>query len=1347
MLALALVLQGGMVVAWPSVEDDPLVPSIVIGETPAIHPTPAGHGGGFLENGGQLADDEIAYYSWSPAGGIALLGNGALLTVVGDDRDPSKVTGSNVRVSFEGSMDVIPVGIRPLPGLTNVLRGPDPSNWQQGLRTYQGVVYPGLYQGIDLVYALSDGLLKYELIVHPGADAGLVSMGLEGHTAVGLTTEGDLVISTPSGPIVDGGLVAFYQDSPGEVVDCTFDLIDDRTYGFRLGSHDATRTVVIDPIVYSTFVGGSAGELELPWAGVEVDSLGRAYVAGYSNTTDFPTIPGAFQGSYSGGSTDMFVLRLSEGGDDLEWSTYLGGDGSDYAYDLALDPSDRPVVVGRTNSTDFPTTGGSFKPTRPGTDHEGFITMLAADGGSLEFSTYLGGNDTDEVVAVKVTASGSIHVTGASMSRDLPTTSGALFQNHSGGSFDVFVAKVLPDGSDLVYLTYLGGDLWDIAGDVAVDDLGWAYVVGQTTSSNFTVTNGSYQETLMGDRDAFVTKIGPGGTTLGFSTYVGGFLEEMAEFVEVAANGSIVVSGFTESDLFPVTNGSYQTTLGGSSDGFFLSLDPNGTTLQHSTFLGGSQEDTVEGFDIDDDGNVYLTGRTLSNDFPTLLGSIQVDRAGSYDAYIVKFASDGTSLDYASFLGGTAMDVGFGVALDAGGNLTVVGGTESTEFTTTSGAWQEFHGGRVDVFITRVELLIDLEPPVSRPGRDMAVDQHSLVVLNGNASTDNVAVVNFTWTFTYDRIDIILYGPVIEWTFDLAGLYSITLTVRDRVGNEGSNRVLVRVRDQEDPVAIAPDDVYARQHDTLTMNGLFSHDNVGIEVYTWTFDYNGSVVVLTGGEVDFIFDEAGVYSIELNVTDPEGNWAVDVFTITIFDTTVPVAVAGGDLTVDQFTTVIFNGSASTDNVGVDNLTWQLVYAGIPVALYGPTPEFRFDKVGIFDVNLVVEDAAGNRALDKLRVTVVDITPPVAVVGSDVTVDQGTRVDLDGTGSTDNVRIDEWTWTIVHKDEVTSFVGSFTTFTFVDAGTYEVELKVTDGVGLWDTDNLRVTVRDTTYPVAHAGEDITVGLRENATFDGSASSDNVGIISYTWSILGGGATVTLTGAVATHSFSDIGTYEVTLTVVDASGLSTTEGIEVLVLDTEYPIAVINPSVHILEREKAFFNGANSTDNVGIRSYSWSFVYNQALKELDGAQASHTFQLKGNYTVTLTVTDTSGNTATATTWVDVAGPDDGDGGGPISDALDPVLLLAILVIAIVLVIVLAVGLRIRSSRLRRDFGWAPSEEERMSREDGAEGKGDGTEGDGTEDEDTEEKKDLKASQEEAEIEAEEWEATPDEPDPDD
>jgi PKD repeat protein len=1287
-------------------------PTGTVGDTLPTDPwTPEGLAG-FLENGGQV-DPSVALYAWTPRGGVALVHGGAIVTLVDGD------LGANVHITFRDASQVRPEGREPLPGVTNMILGNDPAGWTSGLVTYSQGLFRDAWDGIDLVYKVTDGGLKYEMVVRPGADPTDIALDVSGHTGMTVDARGDLVIDTVAGVVTDRGLVAFYADDPSDTVGCAFQLLGDDGYGFRLDDFDPSRTLVIDPLVYSTFVGGGAGELEEPVAGVAVDAAGRALVAGQTNTTDFPVTTGAFQTSNAGGGTDLFVLRMAADGSDVEWSTYLGGTGADFPYDMALDGGGLPVVVGRTNSTDFPTSAGSIDPDHTGSDHQGFLLKLDGNGAGLAYSTYLGGNMTDEITSLVLDDADNVYLAGNTLSKDLPTTTGAAFPNHTGFSFDAFVAKVRSDGSAIIDLTYLGGTKWDVALTIDVDGSGAVYVGGETISTDFPATNGSFQDFLMNNltRDGFIAKLVPGMGSVGWATYIGGLASDYVEFLSVDANGSVYAAGDTESGDFPVTNGSYQVVHQGATETFILRMAANGSQLEYCTFLGGSDREYCEGLIVDDQGRALVVGSTISLDFPTITGVQQEIKAGQFDTFLFRLAYDGVTPLYSTFLGGTTWDLANGVAMDDDGMAVMVGATDSTNFPTTSGAFQETHGGRVDVFVTKIDMFLDTQRPTAVPGTDMIVDQHTTVDFDGSASTDNVGVVNWTWEFTYNGTDLVFYGPTFSWTFDLAGKNYIYLTVRDAAELTDRQWVSVFVNDTELPVAIAPDHIQAQQHWTVTLDGGASHDNVGVAVYRWTFHYGGEDQTLLGEKVDFTFDDAGLFDILMTVEDANGNADSDSLTVTVIDITSPdLVIEETDVAVDQHARVVFDASASTDNVHITNISWQFVYAGSPVVLYGFAPSFTFDRAGSYTVAVTAEDANGNRAFDEVGVTVRDTTPPVAVAGSDVTIDQGDVVDLDSVGSSDNVGIVNWEWIVVIGEEVSTFSGQQNAFTFTAAGQFTVTLNVIDAAGNVATDSFAVHVRDVTPPVAVVGENMVVGQGDSVTFDGTASTDNMGIVTYNWEMSRGNVKEPFHTPTFDYEFTIVGIYRLVLQVFDGSGLSDTDELQIAVLDTEAPTADAGPDQEIELDGQVRFNGDNSTDNVNIVSWVWTFNYNQAQEELQGTHPSFTFELQGTYIVTLTVTDDAGNSHTDTLSVKVTSDEQVGGPGGTVES-NPLLLTIVLLLVVVSVVIVLVLRRVRRPKPEEgDMGWAPTEEEKKSRdtkrdegdEDGAATDGDGPPG---------------------------------------
>jgi hypothetical protein len=393
-------------------------------------------------------------------------------------------------------------------------------------------------------------------------------------------------------------------------------------------------------LLWATFLGGSAAD---DIHALAVDAQGNAYVAGPTQSKDFPTTPGAFQRKFGGGAFDGFAAKLSADGSTLEYGTYLGGSDDDRAEAIALDRSGSAYLTGRTFSPDFPTTPGAFQ-TAPQGNLDAFVSKLSADGTKLEYGTYLGGSDDDRGNGIAVDAVGAAYVTGSVQSTDFPTTPGSFQPVYAGGG-DAFVTKLTPGGSALIYSTYLGGsqgtqNAVDSGSGVALDAGGNAYVAGVTTSTNFPTTPGAFQTNYGGGLfDAFVTKLAPGGDKLVYSTYLGGPSDDEAFAVATDTAGNACVSG-SAGYGFPTTATALQKTFGGGQfDAFVTQVSPGGSALVYSTYLGGTHEDFSEGIAVDGSGDVYVTGETKSTNFPTTPGAFETGKPSGteYTAFVTQF--------------------------------------------------------------------------------------------------------------------------------------------------------------------------------------------------------------------------------------------------------------------------------------------------------------------------------------------------------------------------------------------------------------------------------------------------------------------------------------------------------------------------------------------------------------------------------------------------------------------------------------------------------------------------------------------------------------------------------------
>jgi len=387
--------------------------------------------------------------------------------------------------------------------------------------------------------------------------------------------------------------------------------------------------------------------------------------------------------------------------------------------------------------------------------------------------------------------------------------------------------------------------------------------------------------------------------------------------------------------------------------------------------------------------------------------------------------------------------------------LTYPTGNYSAMFTAEDDSWTETNN--ISLF------MIDNTPPIADAGAGQNTLENMIVTLDGSGSMDNIGIVNYTWEFVDDSTAITLYGITAQYTFEIAGNYSILLTVRDGANLTDSNSTYVQVNaDTEPPVANAGANQTVDAGDEVIFNGSGSTDNVGIVNYTWTFT-DGTAQTLYGISPHYTFANLGTFIVMLDVTDEANLSDTDNVTITVNDTTIPSANAGLDQTVDEDTLVTFDGSGSSDNVGIVNYTWTFT-DGTQKTLYGVSPTYTFETPGTYNVTLNVTDAASNWDTDEVTITVEaeaeeDTTSPTADAGSNQNVSAGTVVTFDGSGSTDNVGVVNYTWAFVYEGNAKTLYGVALTFEFDAAGVYEVTLTVRDAANLTDTDTVTITVNE------------------------------------------------------------------------------------------------------------------------------------------------------------------------------------------------------------------------------------------------------------------------------------------------
>ena len=580
------------------------------------------------------------------------------------------------------------VGLARQPGVVSYFIGNDPKNWRSGIPTYGKVNYAQIYPGVDLVFYGNQRQLEYDFVVAPGADPSRIAWQIDGARA-SVDAEGNLALGAPNGPASFKKPVLYQMDGDKKTsVEGSF-AVAGKQIGFRLGSYDHSKALIIDPVLsYASYLAGSATDhIGLPTGpgnlavgmsqGVALDSAGSAYVTGYTYSIDFPTknpyqsappakIPPVSPGQWP----SAFVTKFSPDGSSLVYSTYLGGNGYDYAYAIAVDSSGNAYVTGETDSPDFPVTNGAYQtvcspaPNNTGapvqnssncysSNTSAFVTKLNPTGTGLVYSTFLGGNGSwAYATAIAVDGAGRAYIAGNedeacyrgqpyTFQSCFPTTSGAVIsgtQPIGGDPQFAFVAAFDPTGSQLLYSTLFGdlnfkciiacgGDTYGTG--IAVDANGYFYLVGETTASNLPTTagviqqngaplgsSGTYVEAWRGFVAKFNTVTSAGGVTLAYATYLGGHTEALGDFISgiaIDSESNAYIVGYTNSPDFPVTSGAYSTVCGPNGQNcaaaHVTKLNPSGSEILWSTFVGDAKGDASDA--------VFFTG------------PIQLDGAGN----------------------------------------------------------------------------------------------------------------------------------------------------------------------------------------------------------------------------------------------------------------------------------------------------------------------------------------------------------------------------------------------------------------------------------------------------------------------------------------------------------------------------------------------------------------------------------------------------------------------------------------------------------------------------------------------------------------------------------------------
>lgn len=717
----------------------------------------------FLENSGQIAQDDVRYYANTEHGVVYVTSGGeifyalhsvGLASPAGPAAQP-EIAHYAIKESLLHSALPQFEGEDRFPAQISDFRGNDSARWRADIPAYATVNLGEVYPGVVLKVRAAASNVEKLFFVQPAADPACIRLEVEGVDGLEVNTSGELEAATALGQITFTRPIAYQMETQGrQLVEVAY-VVDGKQYGFAVGNYDRSRELIIDPLLASTFLGGGHNELV---ADMLLDTSGNVYVTGWTASTDFPATIGAHDTTFNG-NLDVFVAKFDSALDNLLACTYIGGSSGDEWPAIAQADDGNIFVLGRTRSSDFPTTANAFDTTFAGWSNC-FVAKFDSDLQDLLAATYLGGesNAGDSSADILVAADGGVYVTGGA-GLNFPTTPGAYAET-IGDYQDAFVAKLSNNLESLVASTYLGGDSADVSVAMALDAQGNVVVGGHTESWNFPLTGGTFDSTHNGGiYDAFLAKLDPGLQSLLASTFLGGSADDIVSDLVLDGAGNVLVTGATYSTNFPVTAAAFDPDFAAAPEAFVFRINSGFTELLAATFIGSTGYEWAQAMALNGSGSVYIAGTVSSPDFPVTPGAYDSGLGGG-DVFVAKMNLNLSSLHAAACLGGTYSDTGYALAINNAGEVYVGGDTGSTNFPISSDCYDaSYNGYDHDGFVAKLDRSLSDDTVV---GVGDALPR--VVVLDQNCPNP--------------------FNPVTNVSFDIASEGMVTLKVYDLLGRE-----------------------------------------------------------------------------------------------------------------------------------------------------------------------------------------------------------------------------------------------------------------------------------------------------------------------------------------------------------------------------------------------------------------------------------------------------------------------------------------------------------------------------------------------------------------------------------
>jgi len=657
----------------------------------------------FIQNLGQV-DNHVQFYARTFGGTVFVTDKNQIIYSL--HHPSSSTTGIALKeIPVNGIINRVS-GENPSKARISHFKGSDPEVWQQDLPSFELVNMGEVFENIEVKLRASENNVEKLFFVQPNGDPSIIRLQFEGAHSLAINSDGALTVDTDLGICTFSRPVAYQvQNGHKESVEVDYKL-SSAGYGFRVGSYDNTRTLVIDPLLASTFVGGSSTDEDYE-PSIVTDSQGNVFFTGQTMSTNFPTTPGVFDNSLTG-SSDRVVSKFSNDLTTLLASTFIGGSNVETGMGICLDHNDDIYLAGYTSSVNFPVTQGSYDQSFNGGGDDAFVVKLDNNLTTLLASTYIGGNNVEgggwPRIDVAVGSEGNIYLACLTNSTNMPTGSSSYCRYYRG-SQDFFVAKFSADLSTLLGATYLGGSTDEWRPSIQVDSNDNVFI-GGTTRTGFPTVSGSYHTNFYGGYyDMVIAKLSGDLSTLLASTYLGSSGEDNLKGIRLDAEGNIFAAGLTSGLTYPTTSGAYDRNFNGGNGDYCVSkLDNNLSTLLASTYVGGTGYDNGEDIFLDSFGNVHVVGFTRSTNFPVTGDAYDASYNGNSNGNDVAFIimdSSLSTLNYSTYFG-SGQEKGKCIVVDKYGSTYLSGITYSPNYPTTPGCFDNTFGyGQTDCFIAK----------------------------------------------------------------------------------------------------------------------------------------------------------------------------------------------------------------------------------------------------------------------------------------------------------------------------------------------------------------------------------------------------------------------------------------------------------------------------------------------------------------------------------------------------------------------------------------------------------------------------------------------------------------------